>query len=324
VRLIAKRWTVLDLKNLLCAALAAGLMFSASNAEARFGKHSDSSDSDDNKKSEKKSEEHHESAPSHTHDASAVTPSRVHDASPVGSSRPPPPPERPRERVIVVEPPPPPVYYEEPPPTSGYYVEPPPPPSGYYGEPPPVSQPPPEVYAPRQDTIASSLRLGIDGGPMGGGAGVNLFLAFEGERLGVDGRVTGLALPTDDGTDGTDSISVARVHLTYALVAQEHLRWRLEAGFSSAHAPDLEVYGPSVGTSFEARLGGPLDIELSLQGTPVPYRQVDTQAALALKAYPFVARAGWRTLVLNDAGLVDGVEHQDVLSGPFFGVGLFF
>ncbi len=320
---------MLDLKNLLCAALAAGLFFSASNAEARFGKHSDSDDSDKKEKKEKKNDDRpapapSHAAPSHVHDASAVTPSRVHDASPVGSSRPPPAPEPPRERVIVVEPAPPPSYYVEPAPPPSYYAEPPPPPPGYYGEPPPVSQPPPEVYTPRKDTIASSLRLGIDGGPMGGGVGLNLFLSFEGERLGLDGRVTGLSLPTDDGTGGTDTITVARAHLTYAVVAQERIRWRLEAGISSAHAPDLVVYGPSFGTSFEARLGGPLDLELSLQGTPVPYRQVDTQAALALKAYPFVARAGWRTLLLDDAGLVDGVVHRDVFSGPFAGVGLFF
>jgi hypothetical protein len=312
---------MLGLKNLLCASLTAGLLFSASNAEARFGKSSDSSDSDKKKeeKKEPKHEEHHEPAPSHVHDASAVSSGRTHDASPVGSSRPPPPPERPRERVIVVEPSPPPDYYVAPPPPS-YYVEPPPPPPppGYYAE------PPPEVYAPRADTIASSLRLGIDGGAMSGGVGVNLFLAFEGERVGIDGRVTGLALPTDDGTDGTDGITLARVHLTYALVAEQRVRLRLEAGFSTAHAPDLEVYGPSLGTSFEARLGGPLDLELSLQGTPVPYRQMDMHAALALKAYPFVVRAGWRTLLLNDAGLVDGVEHQDILNGPFAGVGLFF
>ncbi|MFL5345672.1 MAG: hypothetical protein ACJ8AT_12830 [Hyalangium sp.] len=317
---------MLDLKNLLCAALAAGLFFSASNAEARFGKQSDSSDSDKKEeKKESKHEERHESPPSHVHDASAVAPSRVHDATPVGTSRPPPPPpESPGERVIVVEPAPPPVYYVEPAPPPSYYGEPPPPPPGYYGEPPPVGPPPPEVYTPRTDSIANSLRLGIDGGPMGGGVGVNLFLTFEGERLGLDGRVTGLALPTDDGTDGSDEISVARVHLTYALVAQDHLRWRVEAGFSSAKAPDLEVFGPSLGTSLEARVGGPLNLELSLQGTPFPYRQVDTHAALALRAYPFVFRAGWRTLLLDDAGLVDGVEHQDILSGPFAGIGLFF
>jgi hypothetical protein len=91
-----------------------------------------------------------------------------------------------------------------------------------------------------------------------------------------------------------------------------------------AQAPDLKVVGLSLGTSFEARLARPLDLELRLQGTPFPYRQVDAQAALALKSYPWVVRAGWRTLLLDDAGLVDGEVHRDVFNGPFLGFGLFF
>jgi hypothetical protein len=69
---------------------------------------------------------------------------------------------------------------------------------------------------------------------------------------------------------------------------------------------------------------GPVDFELSLQGTPFPYRQLDTTAALALKGYPWAVRAGWRTLLLNDAGLVDGEVHQDLFNGPYIGLGLFF
>jgi hypothetical protein len=298
---------VLDLKNLLCAALAASLLFSASEAEARFGKRSsDSSDSDkkEEKKEKKEKKERHEAPAPRVHDASAATPSRTHDASPVGSSRPPPPPpQRAPERVVVVEP--------------AY------PPPSYYVEPVPVHQPP-EVYAPRKDTIYSTLRLGLGVGSMGGGYGLDLLLAFEGERLGLDGRVTGLALPTDDGSEGSDTISLAGAHLTYALVAQERMRWRVEGGISMAQAPDLKVVGPSLGTSFDARLARPLDLELRLQGTPFPYRQIDAQAALALKSYPWVVRAGWRTLLLDDAGLVDGEVHRDVFNGPFLGFGLFF
>lgn len=307
-------------KNLLCAALAASLFFSASEAEARFGKRSNSSESDkrEEKKKEKKKdkeERQEQPAPSRVHDASAVNSSRTHDASPVGSSRPPPPPPPPApERVIVVEPAPQPVYYAEPAP----------PPPGYYVAPVPVSELPPEVRAPRKDTLYSALRMGLEGGPSGGGTRMNLFLAFEGEQLGLEGRLTGLSLPTDDGTGGSDTISVTNVHLTYAVLAQEKVRWRVEAGFSSAHAPELTVYGPSLGTSFEARLGGPLDFELRLQGTPFPYRQADAQAALALKFHPWAVRAGWRTLMLDDAGLVDGEVHRDVFSGPFLGAGLFF
>lgn len=298
---------MLDLKNLLCAALAASLFFSASEAEARFGKSSRSSDSEKEEKKEKKKKE-----------------DRVHDASPVGSSRPnppPPPPEPPRERVIVVEPAP--AYYVEPAPPPAYYVEPAPPPPTYYVEPAPVA-PPPEVSIPRKDTLFSPLHLGLEAGPSGGGSRANLFLAIEGERLGVDGRLSGLDLPTDDGSEGSDQIAVSEVHLTYAIIAQDKIRLRLEGGLSYAEAPDLKVLGPSLGTSFEGRLGGNLDFELRLQATPFPYRQVDSQAALALKLYPFALRAGWRTLLLDDAGLVDGVVHRDVFNGPFVGLGLFF
>lgn len=298
-------------KNLLCAALAAGLFFSASNAEARFGKRSNSSDSEQKEEKKKNKEERHDAPAPRVHDASPVSSGGTHDASPVGSSRPPPSrPPPPPPQVVVVEPAP--EYYAPPPP--GYYVSPVP---NYVA-------PAEEVSTPRKNTLYSPLRLSLEAGPSGGGARMNLSLAIEGEQLGLEGRVTGLALPTDDGSGGSDSITVTGVHLTYALVAQERLRWRVEAGFSSAHAPDLIVYGPSLGTSFEARLAGPLDFELRLQGTAFPYRQADAQAALALKLNPWVIRAGWRTLLLDDAGLVDGEVHRDVFSGPFAGVGLVF
>lgn len=288
---------MLDLRNLLCAALAATLLFSASEAEARFGKRSsDSSDSDKKKEKKEKKEERRDTPAPRVHAASAATPSGTHGASPVGSSPPPPP---------------------------SYYVAPAPPPPSYYVEPVPVRRPP-KVYAQRKDTIHSALRLGLGVGSMGGGYGMDLLLAFEGERLGLDGRVTGMALPTDDGSEGSDTISLMGAHLTYALVAQERLRWRVEGGVSMAQAPDLKVVGPSLGTSFDARLARPLDLELRLQGTPFPYRQIDAQAALALKSYPWVVRAGWRTLLLDDAGLVDGEVHRDVFNGPFLGFGLFF
>lgn len=280
-----------DFRNLLCAALAASLLFSASEAEARFGKRSNSSDSE--KKDDKKDEEQQQSKPRSS--------GRVHDASPVGSSYSPPPP--PPQQVIIVE---------EPAPT-------------YYVRPTPVYvAPAAELSAPRKDTVHSFMRLGLDGGPLGGGFGMNLFLAFEGERLGVDGRVLGLSLPTDDGTQGSDGITVAGAHLTYALLAQDSLRWRVEAGVTSARAPDLTVAGPSIGTSFDARLLPALDFESRAQLTPFPYRQLDAQAGLAWKPYPWVLRAGWRTLLLDDAGLVDGEVHRDLFSGPYFGAGLFF
>jgi hypothetical protein len=297
-------------RTLLCAALASSVFFSASEAEARFGKRSNSSDSEKKEKKEKKKDKDDDDDDRQHRSTS----SRVHDASPVGSSRPPPPPTR----VIV----------EEPPPTRVIIVEepyPPPPPTYYVAPPPPAYAPPPaEVYAPRQDTVYSPMRMGADGGPMGGGVGVHLFLAFEGELLGLEGRLTGLSLPTDDGTSGTDGIGLTNVHLTYALLTHERARWRVEAGVSTAHAPDITFVGPSLGTSFEGRIGGPLDAELRAQVTPFPYRQLDMQAALALKLHPWVLRAGWRTLLLDDAGMVDGEVHRDLFNGPYVGVGLNF
>ncbi len=297
-----------DLKNLLGAALAAGLLFSASEAEARFGKRSNSSDSEKKEKKEKKDDEEKEErqSSSRVHDASAVdTSSRSHDASAVGSSPPPPPPPQYSgpDTVIVVEEPPP-----------AYYVAPPP---AYVAPAPEVS------LMPRKDTVHSFMRLALGGGPLGGGVGIDLLLAFEGERMGLDGRVLGLSLPTDDGSEGSDGITLAGVHFTYALAAQDRVRWRLEAGFTTASAPDITFVGPSLATSFDARLLPSFDIESRLQATPFPYRQLDAELGLAYKPYPWVIRAGWRALVLDDAGRVDGVVHRDSFNGPYIGFGLF-
>jgi hypothetical protein len=169
-----------------------------------------------------------------------------------------------------------------------------------------------------------SLRGGLQGGPLGGGTGVDLFLGIEGFRFGVDGRVTGLGLPTDDGTPGTDSITLLEGHLTWAFISQERMRLRGEAGVSSAIAPDVTFTGLSLGVSFEACVVGPLDVEARLQTTPFPYRQVDASAALALHLGALVVRGGYRGMVLDDAGLVDGIVHRDTFNGPYFGLGLTF
>ncbi|ADO68597.1 conserved uncharacterized protein [Stigmatella aurantiaca DW4/3-1] len=274
------------LRNLLCAVTTMGLLLSASEAEARFGKRSSSNgektheasavgDDDDD------DDDHHDSGSSGSDAASTVnsianllffiadvasTPSR--DAA--------------------------------------------------------VSSATAEVQAAPSQGTGGTLRLGVDGSAMGGGAGANLFLAIEGQRMGLDGRLTLLSLPTDDGTQGSDELSVGSVHLTYALVAHDRLRLRLEGGVSIATAPDLTTGGPSFGLSFDACLGGPFDLELRAQATPLPYQQFDAQAGLAIHLNALVLRGGWRGLFLDDSGLVDGVSHQDALSGPYVGLGLTF
>lgn len=168
-----------------------------------------------------------------------------------------------------------------------------------------------------------SFRVGLQGGPLNqGGGGADLFLGLEGRRFGVDLRVTGLGLPTDDGTSGSDSITLTQSHLTWALISHERARLRAEAGVSTAHAPDITFVGPSFGASLEACIAGPLDLEARLQVTPFPYRQVDASAALALKLGAIVLRGGYRGMVLDDAGYVDGVSHVDTFHGPFLGLGL--
>jgi hypothetical protein len=304
---------MIHLKHLLCATLAASLLLPGSEAEARFGKRSNSSDSEKKEKKEKKQDKDDDDdddekrSSGRVHDASAVdTSKRTHDASAVGS-RPPPPPPPPRDSgpdtVIIVEQPPP-----------AYYV---PPPAAYVAPDSELS------LRPQKDTVYNPMRLALGGGPLGGGVGIDLMLTFEGEQMGLDGRVLGMALPTDDGTEGTDGITVAGAHLTYALVAHDRLRLRVEGGVTTARAPEISFVGPSVATSFDARLVPALDFESRLQLTPFPYRQIDAQAGLSYEPYPWALRAGWRALLLDDAGLVDGVVHRDFFNGPYISFGLF-
>lgn len=292
---------MIHLKNLLSAALAASLLLPVAEAEARFGKRSKSSDSDkEEKKKEKKDDDDDEKQEQRSS-------GRVHDASGVGSSRPappPPPPDRGPDTVVIVE--------QSPPP--GYYVAPAP---AY------VAPPPPQPYVPRKDSVHYNMRLALGGGPLGGGPSVDLLLAFEGEQMGVDGRILGMSLPTDDGTEGSDGITLASAHITYALVGTDRLRLRLEGGVTNARAPDISFVGPSIATSFDARLLPSLDFESRVQVTPFPYRQIDAQGGLAYKPYPWAIRAGWRALMLDDAGRVDGVVHRDYFNGPFISFGLF-
>jgi hypothetical protein len=188
----------------------------------------------------------------------------------------------------------------------------------------------PDGLVRRQRHSASlSLRTGLQGGPVGnGGTGdgsaVDLFLGLEGYRFGVDGQLTGLSLDADDGTDSTDTLTLVSAHLTWSLIVKPRARLRVEAGISAANAPEISFVGPSLAGSAEACLVGPLDVEGRLQLTPFPHRQVDASAALALHLGALVLRGGFRGIVLDDAGLVDGVTHRDVLGGPFFGMGLTF
>ncbi len=176
----------------------------------------------------------------------------------------------------------------------------------------------------RDSGLPSTLRLNADGGGMGHGAVVGVLLGVERGWLGLSARASFLALPDDEGSQQTDNISLMEAHLTVALWSSQNVRLRMEGGLGHARAPDLHILGPSLATSLNATLVSGLDFEARAQAVPLPYRQLDAQAGLALRTNEFSLRGGWRTLVLDDAGLVDGVRHVDVLSGPYLGVGLSF
>lgn len=319
-------------RNLLCAAFVASVMLAAPQAEARFGKKSSSSSSSSDSSSSSSDDSSSHSSNHSSNSSHSSSSSRVHDATPVGQES-----DRPHDNGYSSR-------------GEGgsyhrgrgrqYYSD------GYY-EPPVhvfswwhrpsifdfiwVTSQPTYVVAPevavqgrREQPNPLTLRTGVNGGAMGGGVAVDAFIGVEGERLGVEGRYTHLGLPTDDGTSGTDEIGLLEAHLTVALWASERGRLRAEAGFSSAHAPDITMIGPSFGLSSEAVIAGPLDLEARVQVTPLPYRQLDGNAGLAVHLSALTLRGGWRGMVLDDAGQVDGEQHVDVMSGPYIGLGLVF
>jgi hypothetical protein len=300
-----------SIRNLLCTTLAVGMLLSAPRAEARFGKHSDSSSSSDSNTNKGKSSKSHHSSASAGWFLVDLALTLLTEARPVVAYVPPAPSAPPPS------PPPP----SAPPPSA-------PPPSALPPSAPPPSAPPAsagEARAERGQPSALTVRLGVDGAALDTTtAGLSAFLGVEGLRTGMDARALALSLPTDDGSPGRDNITLTTLHLTYALVAQARARLRIEGGISSAHAPNLTALGPSFALSFEAGLLGNLDLELRTQVTPFPYRQWDGQAGLALHLNSLVLRGGWRTLYLNDMGLVDDVVHVDTFAGPYAGLGFAF
>lgn len=174
-------------------------------------------------------------------------------------------------------------------------------------------------------TVAFSGGLMVFGAAAGGGgAGLDLGMLVEGERLGFVGAFTGLAISADDGSGATDSIKLLNGFMTYSLISRPEGRFRVEGGVMGAFAPDLIVAGPSLGFSGVMGLVGPLGMDGSIRMTAFPYRQVDAQAGLTLGIGQVGLRAGMRGIYLNDAGLLDGVVRSDTFVGPYGGLELVF
>ncbi len=299
-----EEWTVPTLKVLLCAALAACVVLGPASAEARFGKRSSSSSS--------RGDRDGGGRPRNERPRREARP-RVHAATPIGQERQDRDDDAPRRRRVVARPS-----------LTEVIVA-----GALVATLPRLRHVSPRlrVREARYEPVPLLVRMGVQGGRLGDGGALGLNMAMEGRRLGLDARITGLALPAEDPAfrDDTDRITLLGAHLTAALWAGPRGRVRVEAGLSSAHAPDIIFVGPSLGASVEACLGrSPVDVEARIQATPFPHRQVDAQAGMALHFGAFNMRGGFRALYLNDAGHVDGVEHEEAITGPYFGLGLAF
>lgn len=312
----------------MCAALAAGCFFTTTVAEARFGKSGGSSGgSRSSGSSSSGSGGSHSSGSghsgrgsggwrSHEHGSSSGK-SRVHDATPVGQDPDDSPNNggnnggdkgpRPRRRPILTAG----VGWI---PVSGAYVP-------YYRR---NRQRPVRQEQEERSHPVMMVRMGVDAGTLKDGRTVGLHLGLEERRWGVSTRFTTLMLNTDDGSEGKDLIQLADASVTFAPFASKRGRLRWEAGVAMARAPDITFIGPSLALSFEKCLFGPFDVEGRLQWVPLPHLQLDGQAALAMHLGALTVRAGWRGLLLDDRGHLDGVVHRDKMGGPFAGVGLHF
>jgi hypothetical protein len=168
------------------------------------------------------------------------------------------------------------------------------------------------------------VRMGVEGNVLPEGRAVGFNLGVEERHWGVSARINSLTLNTDDGSEGKDQITLADASVTFAPMASEHGRLRWEAGVAMARAPDITFIGPSLGLSFERCLFGPFDLEGRVQWVPLPHLQLDGQMGLAMHLGALTVRAGWRGLLLDDRGHLDGVVHREKMGGPFGGVGLHF
>ena len=149
-------------------------------------------------------------------------------------------------------------------------------------------------------------------------------LRIEGVKWGwsVDGRT--LSVGADDGSGETDRLHFVSSFVTYSLLGNERSRLRVELGANAAWAPDLTVVSPAAGLSFAMGFGNGWGIEAVARGSAIPHTQLELAAGLSYGLGPLGLRAGWRRMYLNDNGLVDGVSHDDVFSGPYFGLGMAF
>ncbi len=112
--------------------------------------------------------------------------------------------------------------------------------------------------------------------------------------------------------------------VTLAFLWGKYGRLRAELGGTAVFSPTWRAVGVTGGLSGSVWIGGPFALEGSAMLTPWPYRQYDLRAGVAVGAGPVGFRAGWRTEVIDDWGVVDGTVHVTTMMGPYVGVSLVF
>ncbi|WP_375743904.1 hypothetical protein NR800_01525 [Corallococcus interemptor] len=178
---------------------------------------------------------------------------------------------------------------------------------------------PPERNSLRH-AVPFSFRAGLLVSPLRGGTGLDFDAGWDARQFGVDLRVSRL-VGTWEGATSRDARTLGQMHVTYSPLVREELRLRVEAGVATLDAPGALYVAPSLGASVDACLLGPLDVEGRLQMTPGPYQQLDARAGLALHLGGFMLRGGVRYLLLDSEvtplGLALGFT-------PEFGLGFVF
>lgn len=147
---------------------------------------------------------------------------------------------------------------------------------------------------------------------------------LEGEYFGFHLGAQNISVRALDGSGTMDNLQQVTARLTYAFLSGERGRLRGEAGVDLVFAADATFLGATVGFSGVVTLFGPFGLEASLMGTFFPFWQVDARAGVVVALGPLAVRAGWRSQLLDDRGLVDGVVHRDLFHGPTAGFSLVF
>jgi hypothetical protein len=164
----------------------------------------------------------------------------------------------------------------------------------------------------------------------GGGYILGLSGLFEGERFGVS--LLGQTVQTQ-----MNQLTQLNAHLTFAFLTGKYGRLRVELGADTLFAQDLIVMAPTGGLSGQLWIAGPFALEGAVFVTPWPIFQLDYRAGVVLGLDSIGIRAGWRSQILEDRGIVPGTPDdltgctqlangnfscRDVVMGPYVGIGI--